>query len=132
MALANYQEDDNTLYLLNWIFVFVYVFPEYYKLKKNLSDHVITLYVEIHGDFFSFFTCLVVLMAVMFFVFLLIILTRVWIVFLSFVRGFSFKKNKNLQLLFNILTSNVVRNVIFKNVYTDCNKLLLSHYQCHR
>lgn len=35
IAFANYQEDNNTLFMLNWILTFVGFFPEYYKIKKK-------------------------------------------------------------------------------------------------
>lgn len=34
MTFANYQE-DNTLFTLNWILIFVYFFPECNKPKKK-------------------------------------------------------------------------------------------------
>lgn len=35
LAFANYQEDNNTLFMLNWIVIFVYLIPQYYKLKRK-------------------------------------------------------------------------------------------------
>lgn len=68
MVFANYQDDNNALFMLKWILTIVYFFTKCYKLKKHNS--IWPYNSSLDGNLWLFFhslLCLEVVMTVMFF-----------------------------------------------------------------